>query len=111
MTRFRPFIGRPVSYSGMVKAAGDEAQGSDLTGQAALFCWMLSSGIAHAKTWAVLSFLDRVEVPGMPGLAENQMGLILSASGKAVSLITSVTTLMVIEGWRLLDERGRGYPA
>jgi hypothetical protein len=100
--------GRPVTYSGIVKAAGDEARGSDLTGQDALFCWMLSSGIAHAKTWAVLSsVLDRVEVPGVPGLAENQMGLMLSASDKAVTLIASVTTLMVIEGWRLLDERGR----
>jgi hypothetical protein len=101
--------GRPVSYSGIVKAAGDEAQDSDLTGQDALFCWMLSSGIAHAKTWAVLSsVLDRVEVPGVPGVAENQVGLMLSASDKAVTLIASVTTLIVIEGWRLLDARGRG---
>jgi hypothetical protein len=101
--------GRPVSYSGIVKAAGDEAQGSNLTGQDALFCWMLSSGIAHAKTWAVLSsVLDRVEVPGVPGLAANQVGLMLSASDKAVTLIASITTLMVIEGWRVLDERGRG---
>jgi hypothetical protein len=103
---------RPVSYSGIVKAAGDEAQGSNLNGQDALFCWMLSSGIAHAKSWAVLSpALDRVEVPRVPGLSENQVGLILSASDKAVTLIANVTTLMVIEGWRLLDERGRGYLA
>jgi hypothetical protein len=41
--------GRPVSYSGIVKAAGDEAQGCDLTGQDASFCWMLSSGIDGAQ--------------------------------------------------------------
>lgn len=104
--------GQRVSYSGIVKAAGEEAQDSDLTGRDALFCWMLASGIAHAKVWAVLSsVLDRGVVPRVPRLADNQVGLMLSASDKAVTWIASVTTLMAVEGWRLLDERGRGYPA
>ena len=44
-------------------------------------------------------------------MPENQVGLMLSASDKAVTLIAIVTTLMVIEGGRLLDERGRRYLA
>lgn len=99
--------GRKATFSEIVKTAGDEARGSDLTGQNALFCWMAASGIAHARLWAVLSsVLDRAEVPGA---LENPVGLMLSASDKAVAAIAGVTTLMAIEGWRLLDERRQRY--
>ena len=101
-----------VTYSEIVKAAGDEARDPGPTGQDALFCCMVASGIAHTRPWAVLSsVLDRVVMPGVPGMPENQVGLMLSASDKAVTLIAIVTTLMVIEGGRLLDERGRRYLA
>jgi hypothetical protein len=91
------------TYSEIVKTAGDEARGPDVTGQNALFCWMAASGIAHARLWAVLSsVLDRAVVPGV---LEDPVGMMLSASDKAVAVIAGVTTLMVTEGWRLLDER------
>jgi hypothetical protein len=86
------------TYTEIVKTAGDEACGSELNGQNALFCWMAASGIAHARQWAVLSsVLDRAEVPVA---TDDSVGLMLSASDKAVAAIAGVSTLMVVEGWR-----------
>ncbi|MEV5301124.1 hypothetical protein [Amycolatopsis methanolica] len=93
------------TFGSIVETAGDETRG--LKGQDALFCWMLASGIAHARLWAVLSsVLDRAEVPGA---ADGHVGMMLSASDKAVVLLCAVTAQMVTEGWRLFDERRQAY--
>jgi hypothetical protein len=92
-------------FSSIVRTAGDEARG--LTGRDALFAWMAASGIAHARLWAVLSpVLSRVEVPGA---VEGNVGLMLSASDRALVLISGITARMVGEGWRLFDERRKAY--
>lgn len=93
-------IGARLSYKTIVQTAGTEAR--ELTGRDALFFWMVSSGIAHARTWAVLSMLDRVESPGD---TEDLVHLELTASEKAIPAIANVAALMLNEGWRLYDER------
>jgi hypothetical protein len=100
-------VTRNASYSEIVRTAGNEARGTDIAGELVLFCWMIASGIAHARLWAVLSgILDRVVVPGVQ---EDPAGLRLTASDRAVTVVAGVTALMVNEGWRLVDERGRVY--
>ena len=68
---------------------------------------MAASGIAHAQRWAVFSsVLARVEVPGAP---EGSTGLALSVDDKALTGIASITSQMMLEGWRLPGERRRRY--
>ena len=99
ITRDRP------TFTSIVETAGNEAQADDLTGDVSLVCWMVASGIAHARLWAALSaVLDRTNVPGAsPGATAMR----LSASDKALAVIGGVTAPMTRAGWRLLDERSR----
>jgi len=93
------------TYTSIVSTAGDEARG--LKGQDALFCWMVASGIAHARMWAVLSsVLSRTE---LPTVVDGHVRMMLSASDQAVVLLSAVTARMVSEGWRLFDERRQTY--
>jgi hypothetical protein len=65
---------------------------------------MAASGIAHAMLWAALSsILDRTDVPGASTPTATAMRL--SASDKALTAIASVTTSMILAGWRLYDQR------
>jgi len=101
-----------VTYSEIVKTAGAEARNVDPVMRHALFCWMISSGIAHAKPWAVLSaVLDRKVVPEVKDPSASQLGLRLSASDDAVTVIAGFAASMASEGWRLLDERRTGPSA
>lgn len=92
------------TFTSIVETAGNEAQDEDLTGDLSLVCWMVASGIAHARLWAALSnVLDRTDVPGASTPVAAAMRL--SASDKALAAVASVTTSMIAEGWRLYDQR------
>ncbi|MFD1044388.1 hypothetical protein ACFQ1S_01650 [Kibdelosporangium lantanae] len=63
---------------------------------------MISSGIAHAQSWAVLSILKRVETPGA---SPDVVTVEFSAPEMELVLVSQVTMLMLIEAWRLFDQR------
>lgn len=88
------------SWTSIVRTAGDEAR--QLTGERAQLVWTLSSGIAHARKWAALSILDRVEPPVEDG---DIVRLKLKASDRWVMVVANIAALMLAEGWRLFDER------
>jgi hypothetical protein len=69
---------------------------------------MAASGIAHAQRWAVMnsSALERATIPGAP---EGSTRLALSASEKALIVISYAGTRLTTEGWQLLDERRRSH--
>jgi len=93
------------TFTEIVRTAGLEGQ--DLSGRDSLFLWMIASGIAHARMWAILSpMLNRVETPGF---TDDLVHLNLSASDTAVVLLCGATLLMVYEAWRLLDERSKNH--
>jgi hypothetical protein len=94
--------GRAPSYSSIVETAGNEAKSDSLTGDISLVCWMMASGIAHAKLWASLSVLDRTALPSASSPTTAAMRL--SASDKALAMIATVTASMITAGWRLYDE-------
>jgi hypothetical protein len=94
-------------FRAIVGTAAREAPGCPFTDRQAVYCWMAASGIAHAQRWAVFSpVLARVEVPGAP---EGSTGLALSVDEKALTGIASITSQMMLEGWRLPGERRRRY--
>ena len=95
-------VNEPARFGTIVKEAGDAVQGLGN----AQFYWMVTSGIAHAQTWAVLSALERVEVPGAPA---GSVGLKLSASENLLLVTWMASARMVREGWRLLDERSTNH--
>jgi hypothetical protein len=89
-----------LSWTSIVKNAGDGAH--ELTGDRALLAWTVSSGIAHARTWAALSILDRVEPPIVDG---DVVRIKLKASDQWVTVVVNIAALMLAEGWRLFDEQ------
>jgi hypothetical protein len=91
-------------WTTIVKGAGDGAQ--ELTGERALLAWRVSSGVAHARPWAALSILDRVEAPVPDG---DIVRLKLKASERRVTVVTSIALQMLAEGWRLFDESRRPH--
>jgi hypothetical protein len=95
---------RPV-WTSIVKSAGDGAR--ELTGERALLAWTVSSGIAHARPWAALSILDRVEPPVVDG---DVTRLKLKASDRWVMVIAHAAAAMLAEGWRLFDEGRQSDP-
>lgn len=98
--------GKWPGWKEIVDKAGTE--GRELSGRDSVFLWMLASGIAHGHLWAVLSpLLERVETVASGDLVT----LRLSASDKAVVLMASVATLMMFEGFRLVDERSQNHLA
>jgi extradiol dioxygenase family protein len=98
----------PVAFSTIVRTAAIDAPRCGLTGIQALYCWMASSGIAHAQRWAVMSssLLQQTRIPGAPA---GSTRLALSASDKPLVVIAHVGAALTIEGWRLHDERCRNY--
>ncbi|HET9082018.1 MAG TPA: hypothetical protein VFO01_16095 [Trebonia sp.] len=97
-----------VTYTEIVRTAAEEAYDADITERDALFCWREASGIAHAKFWAMLSpILNRVELPG--ALDDSIVTVKLSASNTGLAMIASLTSLMIMEGYRLLDVRSVPY--
>jgi hypothetical protein len=98
ITRDRP------TFTTIVETAGSEAGDEALTSDLSLVCWMVASGIAHARLWAALSsVLDRTDVPGAS--TPVAAAIRLSASDKALAAIAGVTTSMTSAGWRLYDRR------
>jgi hypothetical protein len=97
---------RPVGFGTIVETAAADAPRCGLTTVQALYCWMAASGIAHAERWAVMNsgVLKRTKIPGAP---EGSVRQALSASDEALIGIAHVGSAFTIEGWRLLDERGR----
>jgi hypothetical protein len=94
---------RPVPFSSIVRAAAREGGFLNLDERTAAFCWMATSGIAHARQWAVLSpALQRFKVPGAP---DGNQGLLLSTSDRMLTMAAGAATVMTAKGWRLLDER------
>ncbi|MFD1045335.1 hypothetical protein ACFQ1S_06920, partial [Kibdelosporangium lantanae] len=89
-----------ITYRSIVETAGEAL--AKLTGKDALLCWMISSGIAHAQSWAVLSVLKRVETPGA---SPDVVTVEFSAPEMELVLVSQVTMLMLIEAWRLFDQR------
>lgn len=93
----------PVTFSSIVRTAAREGGFRHLDERTAMFCWMATSGIAHARQWAVLSpALQRVKTPGAP---EGSQVLRLSASDKMLTMAAGAATVMTAKGWHLLDGR------
>ena len=94
---------RPVPFSSIVRAATRESRFLQLDERTAMFCWMATSGVAHARQWAGMSpALQRLKVPGAP---DGSQGLVLSASDKMLTMAAGAATVMTAKGWRLLDDR------
>jgi hypothetical protein len=92
------------TFTSIVEAAGSDAGPEGLDSDLALVCWMVASGMAHARLWAALSsVLDRTDVPGASTPATKVMRL--SASDTALAAIAQVATSMTAAGWRLYDQR------
>ncbi len=95
-------VATQLRWTTIVKGAGDGAL--ELTGERALLAWRVSSGIAHARPWAALSILDRVEPPVPDG---DIVRLKLKASERWVTVVASIALQMLAEGWRLSDASRR----
>jgi hypothetical protein len=94
---------RRITFSSIVRTAAREDGFLHFDERAAMFCWMATSGIAHARQWAVLSpALQRVKVPGAP---EGSQNLRLSASDKMLTMAAGAAVVMTTKGGRLLGER------
>lgn len=91
---------RPFSWGSMVETAGDAA--ATTSGRDARWSWAVCSGIAHAKSWAALSILERTEHRVTD---DDVVHLEFRASKTAVVAIAQVAALMTAEGWRLFDLR------
>jgi hypothetical protein len=95
---------RSISYSTIVRAAGDEALRG--AGEEMLATWMLNSGSAHGKKWASMTMLDRSwvipsEVPGV------RQGLVTAPEGQ-VSFSVLAARRMIERAWQLHDLRSLG---
>lgn len=93
---------RSVGWADILKEAGDAAR--ELTGDRAKWAWMICSGLAHSRRWAVLGFLKREVTPGP--MAELHH-LRISADEERLAVMANVAALMLAEAWRLFDERRR----
>jgi hypothetical protein len=92
------------TFTSIVEAAGSDAWPEGLSSDLSLVCWMVASGMAHARLWAALSsVMDRTDVPGASTPATTVMRL--SASDTALAAIAQVATSMTAAGWRLYDQR------
>ncbi|WP_329054086.1 hypothetical protein OG738_13575 [Amycolatopsis sp. NBC_01488] len=87
---------RTVGFSSIVETAGREGNG--LEADIMLLVWKLCSGIAHAKSWAVLGLLDRDQIKRV---TENVAQVRLSAPDSALLNITGLAAAAIQEGWRL----------
>lgn len=95
----------PVAYGTIVEQACD---GIGLNAKTVKLVWMIASGLAHARYWAVLSTLEREEV--RPA-TENILHLRLTAPGSTILGMTQVAALMIQRGWAILDRRGTAFGA
>lgn len=96
----RQVAARPPGWGSIVETAGDEVDG--LSGPDTKLCWMVGSGIAHARSWATLGAMQLTETR----VTEN--GVIQAefrASSTVVVAIARTTALVLTEGWRLFDQR------
>lgn len=94
--------GRPVPWATILKEAGDAAR--ELTGNGAKWAWMICSGLAHSRRWAMLAFLNHEVTPGpTPDLQH----LRISATEERVAVMANTAALMLAEAWQLFDERRR----
>ncbi|OLR92562.1 hypothetical protein [Actinokineospora bangkokensis] len=93
---------RPVKWADILKGAGDAAR--ELTGDRAKWAWMICSGLAHSRRWAVIGFL-KYEVT--PGPTADLHHLKVSADEERLAIMVNIAVLMLAEAWRLFDERRR----
>lgn len=89
---------RPVGYATIVDAAARE--GSAVDADAMVLAWRLCSGIAHAKSWAVLGLLERTNIQQ---LDEGMLRVRLTAPDHALFGLTVLAAATVHEGWKLFD--------
>lgn len=93
----------PVAYGTIAEQAGD---GIGLNGETVRLVWMIASGLAHARYWAILSTLEREEV--RPA-TEDILHLRLTAPESTILGMTQVAALMIQSGWALLDRRSTAF--
>ena len=102
--RVSQIAARPVAYGSIVEKAGSESRA--LSKQLIHGSWMLCSGMAHAKSWATLSLLDRKEIENA---SEGVLNLRLAAPDSGIVVMAHVAAMTVQEAWWSYDLRSAAY--
>lgn len=95
---------RKVSFTSIIKTAGDEATIPDMTGRRAVTLWKAASGVTHARSWATQTFLVRHELSG-----EDDDGVALPPviPDEWVAMVANIAAQLLTEGALLFDRRRR----
>lgn len=93
---------RVIGYSTIMREAGEAAPTS--FGPVVEATWMVCSGMAHGRIWAMTSLLDREQVgQSIEGVTPFRV----TAPDEGLLTITQLTTSMIGYGWYLLDTKSK----
>ncbi|MFI5558549.1 hypothetical protein ACIA2T_04655 [Amycolatopsis japonica] len=92
-----------VSFTSIVRTAGDEAAIPDMSGQRAVRFWMAASGVTHARSWAAEMFLTRRQLSGK---GDNEATLPPAIPDEWLAMVASIGAQLLTKGAALF-ERGR----
>lgn len=92
------------TYTSILKAAAEHID--DVPAEYVPFVWMASSGIAHARQWAVLAMSD---IEKTAPAKDDILQIKTTTSDKSLIIAATAAALMVDKGWRLFDERRQAH--
>jgi hypothetical protein len=101
--KVRDVVARPVSFSAIVKLAGETCFGP--SGDLAYALWMVNSGVAHGRPWAQLATIEKDELPS----GGDSVMMRMNTSTAMLSQFAQLTGLIIDRGWRLLDQRSTNH--